>query len=143
MTGIGCDHAGYELKLEIIKYFKAKNIDFLDLGCHSADPSDYPVNARKVCEAVLCGQCINAVLICGTGIGISIAANRIKGIRAALCGDVFSAKASRRHNDANILALGGRVLGAGHAIEIVKAFLETVFSGEENHIRRIGMIDGE
>ena len=102
---------------------------------------DYPVYGKLVAHAVADGECDKGILICGTGIGISIVANKVKGIRAALCGDVFSAKATREHNDANILAMGARVTGPGLALEIVKAFLETPFSNDERHIRRIKQIE--
>ena len=102
---------------------------------------DYPAYAKQVAHAVADGACEKGILVCGTGIGISIAANKVKGIRAALCGDVFSAKATREHNDANILAMGARVTGPGLALEILKAFLETPFSNDERHIRRIRQIE--
>ncbi len=141
MIGLGCDHGGFELKNEIIKYLEENNISFKDYGTYTEESTDYPIYAKKVANAVVSGECEKGILICGTGIGISITANKIKGVRAALCHDVFSAKATRLHNDANILAMGGRVVGAGLAIEIVKAFLETDFSNEERHIRRINMIE--
>lgn len=141
MIGLGCDHGGFELKNEIIKYLEENNISFKDYGTYTEESTDYPIYAKKVANAVVSGECEKGILICGTGIGISITANKIKGVRAALCHDVFSAKATRLHNDANILAMGGRVVGAGLAIEIVKAFLETEFSNEERHIRRINMIE--
>ena len=108
---------------------------------NSEDSCDYPVFAKAVAGAIVNGECEKGILICGTGIGISIAANKVKGVRAALCHDCFSAKATRQHNDANILAMGARVVGAGLAVEIVKNFLETPFSNEERHIRRINMIE--
>ena len=140
-VALGCDHGGYELKKEVIKYLEEKNIEYKDYGCHSTESTDYPIYAKKVAHAVAEGECEKGILICGTGIGISIAANKVKGIRCALCGDVFSAKATREHNDANILALGARVTGPGLALEIVKAFLETPFSNDERHIRRIKQIE--
>lgn len=141
IIGIGNDHGGLNLKNEIVKYFKENNIEYIDFGTNSTDAVDYPVYAKKVANAVLEKKVHKGILICGTGIGISITANRIKGIRAALCHDVFSAKATREHNDANILTLGERVIGAGLAIEIVKAFLETDFSNEDRHINRINLIE--
>lgn len=141
MIAIGCDHGGFPLKEEIVKYFKNNNIDFKDFGTYDTKSVDYPVYAKAVAEFVAEGKAEKGILICGTGIGISIAANKVKGIRAALCHDVFSAKATREHNDANILAMGARVIGAGLALEIVKAFLSTDFSGDERHIRRIKMIE--
>lgn len=141
MIGLGCDHGGFELKNEVIQYLEKNNIPYKDYGTYTEDSTDYPIYAKKVANAIISGECEKGILICGTGIGISITANKIKGIRAALCHDVFSAKATRLHNDANILAMGGRVVGAGLALEIVKAFLETEFSNEERHIRRINMIE--
>lgn len=141
MIGLGCDHGGFELKEEILAYLKQENIAYKDYGTFSSDSCDYPIYAKLVANAVVNNEIDKGILICGTGIGISISANKIKGIRAALCHDVFSAKATREHNDANILALGARVVGSGHAIEIVKAFLETEFSNDERHIKRINMIE--
>ena len=131
MIGLGCDHGGYELKQEIIKYLEEKGIPYKDFGCDSTKSVDYPIYARKVGRAIQNGECDKGILICGTGIGISIAANKMKGIRAALCTDCFSAEATRLHNDANILALGGRVVGPGLAVKIVDTFLNTEFSHED------------
>lgn len=141
MLAIANDHGGYELKREILTYLDKKNIEYIDLGCGSEETVDYPVYAKKLTKKIVEGQCDRGILICGTGIGISIAANRVHGIRAALCSDCFSAEATRRHNDANVLVLGGRVLGAGLALKIVDTFLNTRFSEEERHQRRISMID--
>ena len=141
MIALGCDHGGYELKQEIIKYLEEKGIPYQDFGCDSTKSVDYPVYARKVGRAIQNGVCDKGILICGTGIGISIAANKMKGIRAALCTDCFSAEATRLHNDANILALGGRVVGVGLALKIVETFLDTPFSGDERHMRRVRMIE--
>ena len=141
MIAIGCDHGGFELKKEIIKHLEERNIEYKDFGCDSMDSVDYPEYGKKVAEAVVAGECEKGILICGTGIGISIAANKVKGIRAALCTDCFMAEATRQHNDANVLALGGRVVGAGLALKIVDTFLDTEFSNDERHIRRIGMIE--
>ncbi|WP_373218130.1 ribose 5-phosphate isomerase B [Ruminococcus sp. 5_1_39BFAA] len=143
MLAIGCDHGGYELKLEIEKYLDEKGIAYEDFGCDSTASVDYPVYAKKVCQAILDGRCDKGILICGTGIGISITANKFKGIRAALCTDCFCAEATRQHNDANVLALGGRVVGPGLALKIVETFLNTPFSGDERHMRRIGQIEQE
>ena len=143
MIAIGCDHGGFALKQEIIEHFKSKNIEFKDFGCYSTDSVDYPDYAKVVCEAVLSGECEKGVLICGTGIGISIAANKISGIRCALCHDVFSAEATREHNDTNVIALGGRVIGPSHAIKVVDTFLSTPFSNDERHIRRIEKIENK
>ena len=141
MIALGCDHGGYELKQEIIKHLQERKIEFKDYGCDSLESVDYPVYAKKVANVVASGECEKGILICGTGIGISIAANKVKGIRAALCTDCFMAEATRLHNDANILALGGRVVGPGLALKIVDTFLDTEFSNGERHIRRIGMIE--
>lgn len=143
MIGLGCDHGGYELKQEIIKYLEEKGIPYKDFGCDSTSSVDYPIYARKVGRSIQNGECDKGILICGTGIGISIAANKMKGIRAALCTDCFSAEATRLHNDANILALGGRVVGPGLAVKIVDTFLNTEFSHEERHQRRIDLIENE
>lgn len=140
MIGIGCDHGGYELKLEIIKYLKEKGLKYKDFGC-DGEAIDYPIVAKKVGQAILDGECEKGILICGTGIGISIAANKMKGIRCALCSDCFSAEATRLHNDANIVALGGRVVGSGLGVKIVDTFLNTPFSEDERHVRRISMIE--
>lgn len=143
MIGIGCDHGGYELKLEIIKYLESKGLEYKDYGCQGTEAVDYPTYGKAVAHGVADGQCDKGIIICGTGIGISITANKIPGIRAALCTDCFCAEATRLHNDANILALGGRVVGPGLALKIVDTFLNTPFSGEERHIRRIEMMEEE
>jgi ribose-5-phosphate isomerase B len=139
---IGSDHGGFTLKQEIVKYLTEKNIDFEDFGCYSEKSCDYTEYGRAVAEAVAAGKYEKGILICGTGIGISITANKVRGIRCALCSDCFSAEATREHNDANILALGGRVVGSGLALKIVDTFLNTPFSNEERHIRRISRIEG-
>lgn len=141
MIALGCDHGGFELKQEIIQYLKEKQVEFKDFGTDSTASCDYPEYAKKVANAVASGECTAGILICGTGIGISMAANKVKGVRCALCHDCFSAEATRLHNDANILAMGGRVVGAGLAIKIVDTFLNTPFSNDERHIRRISKIE--
>ena len=133
MIALGSDHGGFELKQEIRKYLDEKGLAYTDFGSDSTESVDYPVYARKVVRAIKSGECDKGILICGTGIGISIAANRFKGIRAALCTDCFMAEATRQHNDANILALGGRVVGPGLAVKIVDTFLNTPFSEGERH----------
>ena len=143
MIAIACDHGGYDLKLEIIRYLKDENIEYTDLGCEGRDAVDYPVYARKVTDAIKSGTCEKGILICGTGIGISIAANKVPGIRAALCTDCFCAEATRQHNNANVLALGGRVVGPGLAVKIADTFLHSEFSGAERHQRRIDLIEGD
>ena len=141
MIGIGSDHGGYELKQAVIKHLEEKGHAVKDYGCYSEESCDYPVYAKAVAEGILKDEVKQGIPICGTGIGISITANKIKGIRAALCGDTFSARATREHNNANILALGARVTGEGLALDIVDTFLETKFSNDERHIRRINMIE--
>lgn len=141
MIGIGSDHGGFELKEKVKKHLEERGLEYKDFGTYSADSCDYPVYGRAVAKAVASGACDRGILICGTGIGISITANKVKGIRAALCSDCFSAQATREHNDANILAMGARVLGDGLALKIVDTFLDTPFSGDERHMRRISMIE--
>ncbi|MBQ5405869.1 MAG: ribose 5-phosphate isomerase B [Oscillospiraceae bacterium] len=142
MLGIGSDHGGYQLKQAIMKHLEARGIAFTDYGTYGEESCDYPEYGRAVALAVAGGACDRGILICGTGIGISIAANKIPGIRAAVCGDCFSAEATRAHNDANILALGARVVGEGLALKIVDTFLDTPFSNDERHMRRIRKIEG-
>ncbi len=141
MIAIGCDHGGFALMQEVIAHLNAKGLEFKNFGCTSEEAVDYPDYAKLVAAAVLSGECDKGILICGTGIGISITANKIPGIRCALCHDVFSAEATRLHNDANIIALGGRIIGPSHAIKVIDTFLETPFSNEERHIRRIEKIE--
>ncbi len=141
MIALGCDHGGYELMQEIMKYLDEKGYSYKNYGTYSTDSVDYPVYGRTVGEAVAKGECEKGILVCGTGIGISIAANKVPGVRAALCTDCFMAEATREHNDANILALGGRVVGTGLALKIVETFLTTPFSNDERHIRRIAQIE--
>ena len=141
MIAIGSDHGGFELKQAIMKHLKERGEEFKDFGTYTPDSCDYPVYGRAVAKAVASGECDRGIIICGTGIGISITANKIPGIRAALCTDCFCAEATRLHNDANILALGGRVVGPGLALKIVDTFLDTPFSGDERHKRRISMIE--
>ena len=143
MIALGSDHGGFELKQEIKKYLDENGLAYKDYGSYTSDSVDYPVYAKKVVEAIKNGECDKGVLICGTGIGISIAANRYEGIRAALCTDCFMAEATRQHNDANILAMGGRVVGPGLAVKILDTFLNTPFSEGERHINRIRMIEGK
>lgn len=141
MLAIACDHGGYALKQEIIAYLEAHNVEYKDFGCDSTEAVDYPEYGRRAAKAVASGECDKGIVICGTGIGISISANKVPGIRCALCHDCFSAAATREHNDANMLALGARVIGAGHAIKVVETFLNTPFSNDERHIRRITQIE--
>ena len=140
MIALGADHGGFELKEEIKKYLDEKGIKYIDCGTFSTDSCDYPVIAKNTCEHIVSGECEKGILCCGTGIGISMAANKVKGIRAACCSDYFSAKYTRLHNDANVLCMGGRVVGAGLGIELVDVFLNTEFEGGERHNRRIGLL---
>lgn len=141
MIAIGSDHGGYALKQEIMEHLEARGLEYKDYGCYEPKSCDYPTYAKAVARAILDGECDKGILICGTGIGISITANKIPGIRAALCTDCFCAEATRQHNDANVLALGGRVVGPGLALKIVDTFLDTPFSNDERHIRRIQAIE--
>jgi ribose 5-phosphate isomerase B len=141
MIAIGCDQGGYALKLEVMKHLDERGLEYKDFGCYSEASVDYPEYGKAFANAVANKECEKGILICGTGIGISIAANKVKGIRAALCTDCFMAEATRLHNDANVLAMGGRVIGAGLALKIVDIFLDTPFSNEERHIRRIGQLE--
>ena len=141
MIALGCDHGGYGLMQDVIKHLEERGLEYKNYGCYSEESVDYPVYAKKVAHAVADGECERGILICGTGIGISITANKVPGIRAALCGDCFSAQVTREHNDANILAMGARVTGPGLALKIVDTFLDTPFSNDERHIRRIKMIE--
>lgn len=143
MIALGCDHGGFELMQEVKKHLTERGIEYKDFGTKENQSVDYPAYAKKVAHAVADKECELGILICGTGIGISIAANKVKGIRAALCHDVFSAEATKQHNNANILAMGGRVVGPGLALKIVDTFLDTPFSNDERHIRRISMIESE
>ena len=141
MIALGCDQGGYLLMQKVKKHLEERSLEYKDFGCYSEESVDYPVYAKKAATAVADGECDRGILICGTGIGISIAANKIRGIRAALCHDCFSAAATREHNDANMLAMGGRVIGEGLALKIVDTFLDTPFSGEERHVRRNNMLE--
>lgn len=140
MIAIACDHAALNFKKAVIAHLKERNIEVEDLGCYQADSVDYPDYALKAAQGVAAGKYEKGILICGTGIGMSIAANKVKGIRCAHLTDTFSAKATRLHNDANMMALGERTLGLGLALDIVDVFLDTPFSGEERHVRRIEKI---
>ncbi len=139
MIAIASDHGGYDLKCEIIEHLKTRGFAYKDLGTHSNESCDYPEYGVLAAEAVVSGECERGIIVCGTGIGISIAANKVKGIRAALCSDCFSAEMTRRHNDANILALGARVTGAGLALKICDTFLDTEFEGGR-HARRVSQL---
>ncbi len=142
MLAIGSDHGGFALKQAIMAHLDERGIAYRDYGTYTEDSCDYPDFGRAVALAVAGGDCERGIVICGTGIGISISANKVPGIRAALCGDCFSAQATREHNDANVLALGARVVGEGLALMIVDTFLDTPFSQDERHVRRIAKIEG-
>ena len=141
MIAIGCDHAAFNFKAKIIEHLKTKGYEVLDVGTYEEGKSvDYPDFALKVAESVASKKAEKGIVICGTGIGVSITANKVKGIRCALCSDTFSAHATREHNNANILALGERTLGLGLALDIVDKFLTTEFTNDARHVRRIGKI---
>lgn len=142
MIAIGSDHGGYEMKESVKRYLEEKNIPYRDMGCNSNASVDYPVYGRAVAESVAEGTCEKGIVICTTGIGISMVANKVPGVRCALCSDTLSARMTRLHNDANVLALGGGMVGTNLALDIVETFLNTAFSGEEKHRRRIDMIEG-
>jgi ribose 5-phosphate isomerase B len=139
MIAIGSDHGGYALKQDVMKHLDELGLAYRDCGTYSEDSCDYPVYGEAVARAVASGEAEKGIVICGTGIGISIAANKVKGVRAALCGDCYSAEYTRRHNDANILAMGARVTGSGLALKIVDTFLNTAFEGGR-HARRVALI---
>lgn len=141
MIAIGSDHGGYDLKEKIIAHLKERGMECMDKGCFDKSSCDYPVYGRAVAEAVAAKEAEKGIVICTTGIGISITANKVKGIRAALCGDVLSARLTREHNDANVLALGAGIVGTNLALEIVDTFLKTDFSKAERHMKRVNMIE--
>ncbi len=141
MIAIGSDHGGFELKEKLMEHLSERGLEYKDFGTYSSASCDYPVYAKVVANAVASGECDRGIIICGTGIGVSITANKVRGIRAALCGDCFSAEATRQHNDANVLCMGARVVGEGLALKIADTFLDTPFSNDERHIRRISMIE--
>ena len=139
ILAIACDHGGFELKKEIIAHLASKGIAYRDFGCDSTASVNYPDYAKKLCAAIQSGECYRGILVCGTGIGMSIAANKHRGIRAACASDAFSVKYTRLHNDANVLCLGGRVVGPGLALELCDIFLETEFEGGR-HQTRVDML---
>ena len=139
MIAISSDHAGFPLKEEIRKHLDDIGVPYVDCGAYDTNSVDYPLQAKKACDLVVSGQCEKAILCCGTGIGISMAANKIRGIRAACCADAYSAKYTRLHNDANALCMGARVIGPGVALELVDLFLTTPFEGGR-HQRRVDQI---
>ena len=137
---IGCDHGGYLLKQDILIWLEENDIDYEDVGCYNTDSVDYPADGEKVARLVAGGECDKGIVICTTGIGISIAANKVKGIRCALCSDSLSAEMTRRHNDANIIAMGAGIVGPNLAKRMVEVFLNTEFEGGR-HARRVGLLD--
>ena len=139
MIAIASDHGGYALKQELIARLKERDLEYRDFGTFSEESCDYPDFGEPAARAVVSGECDRGILICGTGIGMSITANKIKGVRCALCGDCYSAELTRRHNDANILAMGARVVGPGLAVKIMDTFLDTPFEGGR-HARRVAKI---
>ena len=132
---IACDHGGYELKKDVMKHLDEIGVEYEDFGCNSTDIVDYPDYGVPACKAVADGRVEGAILICGTGIGMSLCANKVRGIRAAVCSDTFSARMTRMHNDANVLCMGARVIGAGLAVDIVDLFLNTEFEGGRHSAR--------
>ena len=141
MIAIGSDHGGYDLRQVIIKHLEERGIEVKDFGCPDKSSCDYPVYGKKVAEAVASGECEKGIVICTTGIGISITANKVKGIRCALCADTLSASLTRLHNDANVLAMGAGIVGPNLAISITDTFIDTNFSNDERHMRRIAQIE--
>ncbi len=137
---IGNDHAAPQLKLAVAAHLREKGIEVTDVGCAPGEKCDYPDSAEKVCRLVTSGECDLGILICGTGVGMSIAANKIKGIRAACCSDYFSARLTREHNDANVLCFGARVVGEGTAFDLVDVFISTPFCRGERHCQRLEKI---
>ncbi|WP_029323361.1 ribose 5-phosphate isomerase B [Butyrivibrio sp. AE3004] len=140
MIALGSDHGGFDIKQVVIEHLKERGIEYKDFGTYDKNSCDYPIFGRKAAEAVASGECEKGIVICTTGIGISIVANKVKGIRCALCSEPHSARLTREHNDANVLAMGGALIGPDMAIDIVDTFLDTEFSGLEKHVRRISEI---
>lgn len=143
MIAIGCDHGGYDLKEAVKKHLEERNIPYVDKGCYDKSSCDYPIYGKAVAHAVASGECEQGIVICTTGIGISISANKVKGIRCGLCADTLSARMTREHNNANVLAMGAGIVGPNLAISIVDTFLDTDFPGEEKHVRRVSMLEEE
>ncbi|MGN0388908.1 MAG: ribose 5-phosphate isomerase B [Suilimivivens sp.] len=141
MIALGSDHGGYDLKMQVMEHLKERGLEVKDFGCFGKSSCDYPDFGKAAAEAVADGTCDRGIVVCTTGIGISIAANKVKGVRCAFCTDPYLAKMTRLHNDANMLALGGGITGKNLALEIVDTFLDTEFSQGENHIRRISKIE--
>lgn len=140
IIALACDHAGYPLKEELKKHFDETNVKYIDYGCHGLESVNYPEYATKLCNAITSGECTLGILVCGTGIGMSMAANKHKGIRAACCSDTFSARMTRMHNDANVLCMGARVVGAGLAFDLADLFVNTEYEGGR-HQKRVDMVN--
>ena len=145
MIALGCDHGGYELMQEVKAHLEKRGFEYKDFGCYSNDSVDYPEYGKKVAHAVADGECELGILVCGTGIGMSLAANKVKGIRAAAVSEHFSAKYTRLHNNSNVLCLGGRVIGVGTALELVDLFVDTKFEGgrHETRVNKVMAIEKE
>lgn len=143
MIAIGSDHGGFDLKCAVCEYLKKEQVEFTDIGCFDTNSVDYPDIAQAVCQKVVSGECEFGILICGTGIGISIAANKVKGIRAALCHSEYDAKMTRAHNNANVLCMGGRTTGVEIALAMTKNFLTSKFEGgrHENRVNKISALE--
>ena len=135
MIAVCCDHGGLSLKKEVLRHLEEKGLEYKDFGTNSPESCDYPDIVKPLCQAIQRGECDKGVIICGTGIGFSMAANKMKGIRAALCHDSFSAEFTRRHNDSNIIAFGARVIGPGLALQLLDIFLNTPFEGGRHAVR--------
>lgn len=142
-VAIACDQAGFDLKNDIITFLNTNNLNYIDLGCYNIESVHYPEYAHLLCEAIANGKADGGILLCGTGIGMSMAANKHKGIRAACCSDTYSSKMTRLHNDANVLCMGGRVVGSGLAIDIAELFLTTSYEGDRHAIRVELIMDNE
>lgn len=140
MIALGCDHTGLELKQLVRQHLEARGLAFRDYGCDTPEPCDYPVYGERVGRAVASGECELGVLICGTGVGISLAANRVRGVRAVVCSEPYSAQLARQHNNANVLAFGARVVSVGLALMILDSFLDARFEGGR-HAKRVQMIE--
>ena len=140
-VSIGSDHGGFDLKEAVKKHLEERGIECVDKGCYDKSSCDYPVFGRAAAQAVASGECEKGIVICTTGIGISITANKVKGVRCALCSDTLTARMTREHNDANMLAMGAGIVGENLAMSIVDTFLDTEFSGAERHQRRVDMIE--
>ena len=140
MIALACDHGGLEIKNAIIESHKAKGVEYIDLGTNTTDSVDYPIYAKALCKEITEGRCVKGILCCGTGIGMSIAANKVRGIRAAVLSDAFSAEMTRRHNNSNVLCLGGRVIDCAKAVELANIFLTTEYEGGR-HDKRVAMLE--